>query len=62
MKVENATRLMIGTVMFSSALASIYVDPAWIYLTLFGTFMTAQSAFTNFCPAVHVVKALGAKN
>jgi hypothetical protein len=36
--------------------------PELIYISLFVGVMLLQSAFTGFCPAASVAKALGAKN
>lgn len=59
MTVNDALRLMAGTVVLISLALSVYVHPAWLYLTGFVGLNLLQSAFSGWCPAVSIFKALG---
>lgn len=61
MTVNAALRLMAGTVVIISLLLSLYVHPNWLYLTGFVGLNLLQSAFSGWCPAVTIFKALGLK-
>ena len=59
MNVERWLRCMAGVmVLLSTALAHL-VSPYWHILTAFVGLNLLQSAFTNWCPAVSMLKALG---
>lgn len=59
MKLENVIRAMAGTMVLGSLALAHYVNPHWIWLTVFVGFNLLQSAFTGFCPAETVLKKLG---
>jgi hypothetical protein len=59
MKLENVIRAMAGTMVLGSLALAHYVNPNWIWLTVFVGFNLLQSAFTGFCPAETVLKKLG---
>ena len=62
MTVERAVRLMGGAmVLFSLALAH-YFSPNWLWLTAFVGLNLLQSAFTNWCPAMSIFRAMGLKD
>lgn len=58
MSVENKIRAFAGTVILVSIALSQYVDPRWIYLTMFVGANLLQSAFTKFCPLEMVLKKI----
>ena len=58
MSIENAVRLLAGTLITASVLFSISVSPYWLILTGFVGLNLVQSAFTKFCPAEIVLKRL----
>ncbi len=59
MKLENAIRLLAGTLVLTSLALAHWVHPNWIWLTVFVGFNLAQSALTGFCPAEIILKRLG---
>lgn len=62
MTVERGLRLMAGMmVIFSLALAH-FVSLYWLWLTVFVGLNLLQSAFTNWCPAMSILRAMGLKD
>jgi hypothetical protein len=62
MTVERGVRLMAGVmVLLSLALAHLF-SPYWLWLTVFVGLNLLQSAFTNWCPAMNILRALGLKD
>jgi hypothetical protein len=61
MSIDSAVMRFAGVVVLGSALAAHFVNPAWIYLTMFAGANMFQASFTRFCPAAMIFKALGAK-
>lgn len=59
MTLENAIRVVAGTMVLVSLALARFVNPAWLYLTAFVGFNLIQSAFTGFCPAAMVLSRLG---
>jgi len=56
MTIENAVRLMAGSmVLFSLLLAQLF-SPYWLLLTCFVGLNLVQSSFTKFCTAEIVLK------
>lgn len=62
MSVERALRLMAGLVVLVSLALAHYVSPYWLWLTAFVGLNLLQSAFTNWCPAMAIFRALGMKD
>ena len=62
MTVERGVRLMAGVmVLLSAALAHFFSD-YWLWLTVFVGVNLLQSAFTNWCPAMNILRAMGLKD
>jgi hypothetical protein len=61
MTVERALRLMAGLVILISLGLARYHSPYWLLLTAFAGLNLLQSAFTNWCPAMMIFRALGLK-
>ena len=59
MTVERALRMMAGIVILLSMALANFVSPKWYYLTAFVGLNLLQSAFTNWCPAMAIFRALG---
>ena len=59
MTLENAVRIMAGTMVLISLALAHWVDPRWLWLTVFVGVNLIQSAFTGFCPATIILKKLG---
>lgn len=62
MTVERALRLMAGLVTLISLALAVYVSQKWLWLTAFVGINLLQSAFTNWCPAMSIFRALGLKD
>ena len=59
MTVDRALRLMAGLVVLISLALAHWVSPNWLWLTAFVGLNLFQSAFTNWCPAMAIFRALG---
>jgi hypothetical protein len=61
MTVDKAVLVFAGFMILLSLALTYYVSPWWMLLTVFVALNLIQSAFTGFCPAAMVFKALGMK-
>ena len=59
MKVEQAIRMIGGGFVALSVLLGMYVNPAWYWFTLFVGLNLFQSAFTNWCPMMAILRKAG---
>lgn len=59
MQVENAIRILAGSLVLTSLALSVLFDQRWLLLAAFVGINLIQSAFTGFCPAEKVLKKLG---
>ena len=59
MKLENAIRVLAGSLVLTSLALAHWVNPYWLFLAVFVGVNLIQSAFTGFCPAEMVFKKLG---
>lgn len=59
MKVENAVRILAGTMVLLSLALAHWVSPYWLWLAVFVGVNLIQSALTGFCPAEIIFKKLG---
>ncbi len=59
MKLENAIRILAGSMVLLSLALAHWVDPRWLWLAVFVGCNLIQSAFTGFCPAENVLRRLG---
>jgi hypothetical protein len=59
MTIERALRLVAGLVVLASLAASQYVHPAFLWLTAFVGANLLQSAFTNWCPMMTLLRRMG---
>ena len=62
MTVERGVRLMAGVMVLSSLALAHYFSPYWLWLTAFVGLNLLQSAFTNWCPAMSIFRAMGMKD
>lgn len=62
MTVERGLRLMAGVVVLLSLALAYYSSHYWLWLTAFVGLNLLQSAFTNWCPAVIMLRAMGLKD
>lgn len=59
MKIENAIRILAGTLVLVSIGLAHWVHEGWLFLTAFVGFNLIQSALTGFCPAEIILRRLG---
>lgn len=62
MTVERGLRLMAGVMVLLSVALTYYVSHYWMWLTVFIGLNLIQSAFTNWCPAMAILRGLGLKD
>ena len=62
MTVERALRLMAGVVVLLSLALAYYISHYWLWLTAFVGLNLLQSAFTNWCLAMSIFRAMGMKD
>ena len=61
MTIENAIRIMAGTMVLIGLALSIWVNTWWLILPAFVGVNLIQSSFTGFCPAEMIFKKAGLK-
>jgi len=57
--VEGGVRIMAGTMVLVSVCLAMFVNKWWLALAVFVGLNLIQSAFTGFCPADKIMKAIG---
>ena len=62
MTVERGLRLMAGVMVLLSLVLAHYYSLNWLWLTAFVGLNLMQSAFTNWCPGMMILRALGLKD
>lgn len=62
MTVERALRLMAGVMVLLSVSLAYYFSHYWLWLTAFVGLNLLQSAFTNWCPAMAILRGMGLKD
>ncbi|NNM50765.1 MAG: DUF2892 domain-containing protein [Pseudomonadales bacterium] len=59
MTVQRALRMIAGLFIMVSVALGHFVNPAWFFLTAFVGLNLFQSAFSNWCPMMTILKAAG---
>ena len=59
MNVDRALRLVAGVVVMASVALGYFVDPNWYFFTAFVGLNLFQSAFTNWCPMMTILRKMG---
>ena len=59
MTIDNLIHLIGGGFVALSVLLGIYVDPRFLWFTLFVGLNLAQSGVTGWCPMMSILKKLG---
>lgn len=59
MTVERGLRALAGCVVLLSLALAHWISPYWLWLATFAGLNLLQSAFTNWCPAMPVLRACG---
>ena len=62
MTVERGVRLMAGVMVLLSLALAHFFSLYWLWLTAFVGLNLLQSAFTNWCPAMNILRAVGMKD
>lgn len=62
MTIERLLRLVAGFFVLLSVLLGMYVHPNWFWFTAFVGLNLFQSAFTNWCPMMTILKKLGVRS
>jgi hypothetical protein len=62
MSIERALRIIAGIMVLISVLLTHFVSPWWIIFTAFIGVNLLQSGFTNWCPMISLLRALGLKD
>jgi hypothetical protein len=62
MTVERALRLIAGAFVALSVLLGIYVNANYLWFTLFVGLNLFQSAFTNWCPMMAILRRAGLRD
>ncbi len=62
MTVNRALRLVAGIVILISLGLAVYVNKNWLWFTAFVALNLIQSAFTNWCPAMTILRKMGLKD
>ena len=61
MTVERALRLVAGVFVTLSVLLGIYVDTRFLWFTVFVGLNLLQSAFTQWCPMMAILRKAGVR-
>jgi hypothetical protein len=61
MTLDRAVLAFAGLVVLVGLALGYFVHPAWYWLSAFAGANMFQAAFTGFCPAAMIFKALGVK-
>ena len=59
MNVERYLRMIAGAFVMASVALGYWVHPAWFLFTAFVGLNLFQSAFTNWCPMMTILKKAG---
>jgi len=62
MTIERYLRGIAGFFVLLSVLMAHYHSQYWLFFTAFVGLNLLQSAFTNWCPMITILKKLGVKN
>ena len=59
MKMENAIRILAGTMVLISLSLAHWINEWWLLLAVFVSVNLIQSALTGFCPAEIIFRKIG---
>jgi len=62
MTIDRYVRLVAGLFVMASALLGVLVSPSFFWFTAFVGLNLFQSAFTNWCPLISILKAAGVRS
>lgn len=61
MNIERYLRLIAGLFVFLSVALGYFVSPLWFLFTAFVGLNLLQSAFTNWCPMMSILRKFGVR-
>ncbi|TCS60338.1 YgaP family membrane protein [Varunaivibrio sulfuroxidans] len=61
MSIDRLVMAFAGIVILLSVALAHWVNPNWLWLTVFVGANLLQAAFTKFCPLATILKKIGAK-
>ncbi|WP_321474882.1 DUF2892 domain-containing protein [uncultured Paludibaculum sp.] len=61
MTVDRYLRMIAGFFVLLSVALGVWHDPRWFYFTAFVGLNLFQSAFTNWCPMITILRKLGVR-
>ena len=61
MTVERSLRMIAGGLVAASMLLGIYVNPGFLWFTLFVGVNLFQSSFTQWCPMMMILRKAGVR-
>lgn len=59
MTIERTLRIIAGVMVLLSVALTYFLSPWWLLFTAFIGLNLLQSGFTNWCPMISLLKALG---
>lgn len=62
MTIDRYLRMIAGFFVTLSVALGYYVHPGWFFFTAFVGLNLFQSAFSNWCPMIAILKKLGVKS
>lgn len=62
MTIDRYVRLVAGLFVTASVLLGVLVSPYFFWFTAFVGLNLLQSAFTNWCPLISILKAAGVRS
>ncbi len=62
MTMDRYLRMIAGFFVLLSLALGTWVNPTWFYFTAFVGLNLFQSAFTNWCPMITILKKFGVKS
>ena len=57
MTIERSLRLIAGVFVLASVLLAYFISPWFLLLTVFVALNLIQSAFTNWCPMIPILRS-----
>jgi hypothetical protein len=62
MTINRYLRMIAGAFVVITVLLAHFVSPYWLFFTAFVGLNLFQSAFTNWCPMITILRKLGVKD
>jgi hypothetical protein len=62
MNINQGLRLVAGVMILVSLLLTYLVHANWVYFTMFIAANLIQSAFTNWCPLMTIMRKMGVQD